>query len=209
MSVRNFGPSTSTGACSSEIAGVKDTSAESSAEESSPKKRRTALFGTSDRALARDAAHMAVVTRMTDLFKAAADLFKEGAAPSLWTEGLAKRWKKIRAITELNKLALELDRMAKDMVEEAVKEVEIWNEEMEVKELTEKDVEEKEKQEKVMQKKFDAIAVEGDKLQEVAKDGREIAADLRDHLDHCPLLRRWRRRSSRRRMRMRRRSWRR
>ena len=78
--------------------------------------------------------------------------------------------------------------MAKDMVVEAAKEVEIWNEEMEVKELTEKDVEEKEKQEKVMQKKFDAIAVEGHKLQEVVKDGREIAAHLRDHLDHCPLL---------------------
>mgnify|MGYP003330891532 FL=1 len=59
---------------------------------------------------------------------------------------------------------------------------------METKELTEKDADEKEKLEKVMQKKVDAIAVEGHKRQEVVKDGREIAAHLRDHLDHCPLL---------------------
>ena len=59
---------------------------------------------------------------------------------------------------------------------------------MEAQELTEKDADEKEKQEKVMQKKVDAIAVEGHKLREVVKDGREIAADLRGHLDHCPLL---------------------
>ena len=81
MAVRNFGPSTSIGACSSEIAGAKDTSAESSAEESSPKRRRTEFFGTSDRTLARDAAHMAVVSRMTDLFKAVAEAEKEKAAP--------------------------------------------------------------------------------------------------------------------------------
>ena len=177
MAVRNLGPCTSTSSHSSQIAGAKNITAESSAEESSLKRRRTEFFGVSDRALARDRAQIKVVSRMTDLLKAVveADLFKP--APSLLSaEGLAKRWKKIRIITELEKLALVLDRMAKDMAAEPAKDVEIWNEEMEAKKLTEK---EKEKQEKVMQKKFDAMVVEGYKLQELARDGREIAAELR------------------------------